>query len=229
VRNIKWEHHSTGLWLSVAEMFVGLATSKRTNIGTTLRCAVGFNCDAILIVGDMNYGTHGAHGSQTRIKVIHFYNWREFQQFAKENNCVTYGIVDIDFSRPYSLLTSTEFPQDKQVIFLTGNKSGQLSEEQIEVCDGFVAVSFCGGLQFAQHVHRDVKLSICLHEYASSKNLEAGMFVGEKFVLAESKPQSERFESKSLPPPHELSVSPTRDISLGDFNLFGSSASQQDY
>jgi hypothetical protein len=210
-------------------MFVGLSTSKKTNIGTTLRCAVGFNCDAILIVGDINYGTHGAHGSQTRIKVIHFNKWSgEFQQFARENNCTIYGIVDVDFPKPFSLLASTEFPPDKQVIFLTGNKSGHLSQEQIDVCDGFVAVSFCGGLQFSQHVHRDVKLSICLHEYASSRNLEAGMFVGEKFVLSESKPQSERFESKSLPS-HGLTVPTETDIPLGDCNLFGSPASQQDY
>lgn len=212
-------------------MFIGLSTGPRTNIGTTLRCAVGFNCEAILIVGDKNYGTHGAHGSQTRIKIIHFYNWFEFKQYAIENNCLVYGIVDMSYSQSsYSFITDIEFPNDKKVIFLIGNKSNSnLSQEQIDICDQFVAVSFSGGIQFAQHVHRDVKLSICLHQYTASRQLEAGRFIGEKFVLAESIPQAERFESKSLPSPYDLSVCPEGDIPLSDFNLFESSAAGQDY
>jgi hypothetical protein len=203
-------------------MYVGVETTRRTNIGTTLRCAVAFGCEAMIIVGDINYGTHGAHGSQTRIKVIHFNSWPEFQQFARANNCLTYGIVDTNFPRPYSLDSQVEFPHDKQIIFLTGIKS-QLSEEQIEVCDAFIAVSFCGGIQFAKHVHGDVKLSICLHQCASSRKMDEGSFVGEKYLLTDSKPQAERFESKSLST-HESFPSHT-EVNLGEFHLFESSVS----
>jgi hypothetical protein len=208
-------------WEGAVKMYVAVATTRRTNIGTTLRCAVAFGCTAMIVVGDINYGTHGAHGSQTRIKVIHFHSWSAFHHFAKENNCLTYGIVDTDFSRPFSTETTTEFPNNQQIIFLSGIKFGQLSEEQIEVCDAFIAVSFCGGIQFAKHVHGDVKLSICLHQCASSTKMEEGSFVGEKYLLTDSKPQAERFESKSLCSSSE-NYEPEAEVNLGEVNLFKS-------
>lgn len=44
-------------------MCVAIETSKRSNIGTLLRCAVAFGSEAIIIIGDTDYGTHGAHGA----------------------------------------------------------------------------------------------------------------------------------------------------------------------
>lgn len=207
-------------------MFVVIGTTRRTNIGTTLRCAVAFGCEAVIVVGDANYGTHGAHGSQTRIKVIHFYHWNDFQSFAVENSLHVYGIVNEDcflssLSSQVTSITSTQFPTDKKIAFVVGNKHGILTQEQLLVCNSLVTVPFCGGTQFASQVHIDLKLSICLHHCASSRQLIEGEFVGEKYVLSESKPISERFESKSIE--NFESFPPDSDVSLSDFSLFSAS------
>lgn len=189
--------------------FVALETSKRTNIGTILRCAVAFNCEAILIIGDKDYGTHGAHGAQTRVKVIHFYTWTDFNQFSIENNFYVYGIVNSinDSSADPSLCSeigvTTIFDKDKTVVFVVGNKFGELSSSQKEICHEFIVVPFFGGNKFSRHIMIDTKLSICLHYYAAGIGMVENSFVGEKYLLSEPQHSSERFESKSSIINHE--------------------------
>lgn len=220
-------------------MYVAIETSRRTNIGTILRCAVAFGCKAIIIIGDKDYGTHGAHGAQTRIKVLHFYTWMEFNQFSIDNNCYVYGIINSlsdSLNSNSSTLCSeigktTIFQSNKNIIFIVGNKFGELSFIQKEVCNEFIIVSFSGGDKFSRYVLIDTKLSICLHHYAASQGMVENSFIGEKYILSEPQQSSERFESKSSKNNENIILFNNSNdcVDSSDFNIFLDNQDQNDY
>lgn len=58
-----------------ARSFLVIEIKPKQNIGTILRCAVAFGIDALVVIGSHKFGTHGAHGAQKFIPVLHFYYW----------------------------------------------------------------------------------------------------------------------------------------------------------
>jgi hypothetical protein len=71
---------------------LAVETTRHKNVGTLLRCASAFGARCVVIVGSPQYSTHGAHGAQTHVEVVHFYYWRECLDFCGQMGCTVYGI-----------------------------------------------------------------------------------------------------------------------------------------
>mmetsp|Transcript_6242 Transcript_6242/g.9414 ORF Transcript_6242/g.9414 Transcript_6242/m.9414 type:complete len:215 (+) Transcript_6242:37-681(+) len=167
--------------------------SRKTNIGTILRCAVAFGCDALCIVGCNSFSTHGAHGSQSHISILHFYYWTDFQDFVKERGCPIYGIANQpDIHSSATSAAVTDFHHS--AAFIVGNKNCELSPPQEEIVDHTVFVPFSGRSDVVYYVNIDVKVSICLNYFAMTKDFSESSVEGEKYVV-----DSSRVRSKTVP------------------------------
>lgn len=63
---------------------VAIETSKHQNIGPHLRNSVAFGARYAVIVGSPTFSTHGAHGSQSKIELRHFYTWPDFFESLRD-------------------------------------------------------------------------------------------------------------------------------------------------
>jgi hypothetical protein len=163
-------------------LVVAVEIHRRTNIGTALRCAVAFGADAMIIVGSKQFSTHGAHGAQSHIPILHFFQWLEFQEYAKSYDLCIYGLVGNHNSNLESI-SIDRCIFNKGSAFIVPNRSNCLSDEQITICDALLHVHFPGGEQLSQLVQTDVKLSICLEKFSGDMKFEKVVVEGEKFRL----------------------------------------------
>ena len=173
------------------QFFVAIETSldRKTNIGPTLRCAVGLGCTAVIVVGNISYGTHGAHGSQRHIQVIHFYTWDEVREYALSRSCALYGVVSPlqATESTISAISVDEITFSANAVFMIGNRQSVLSATQIRVADSLIYVNFPGGSRLGSLVTADLQLSICLHQFAVSNGYEQVIIEEEKYCVPEKK------------------------------------------
>lgn len=87
------EASSEGAAPAYAELYVVIETTRGQCIGTTLRCAVAFGATALILVGSDKVSTHGAHGAQNHIRMLHFFYWRDCEVFLSSKKCSIHGIV----------------------------------------------------------------------------------------------------------------------------------------
>jgi len=174
---------------------VAIETYRRRNIGTILRCCVAFGCKAIFVIGSDKYSTHGAHGAQKYIKVIHFFYWEQFKQYATSLGLEIIGILDSDSVSISSPVEKGEH-FNSSVAFIVGGKEG-LNDIQKSVCSKFIHPSFPDSLsvQLLGMLTYEAKISICLHQFAVTCHYVAGHIAGEKFSfpskpLEDTKPKS---------------------------------------
>ena len=57
---------------------LAVSSFKKRTIGPLIRNAVALNFQHLAVIGSSTYSTHGAHGSQTKIRISYFYTWQEF-------------------------------------------------------------------------------------------------------------------------------------------------------
>lgn len=169
------------------ELYVVIETPTRSkNIGPALRCAVAFGATSICIYGHTTFSTHGAHGAQKHIPVIHFYYLNDCVDFLKSRRCKIYGIASKSTTAAASLpVECFEFSKDGGAAFLLASGRDtdcSLSPEQIGFSD---AVLHCTVpvVQLETLLHYNAKLSICLQAFAIHAGFPAVQFSGEKHVI----------------------------------------------
>eukprot|EP01041_Mallomonas_annulata_P007846 gene7846-16054_t len=159
---------------------VAVEAYRRKNIGTILRCAVAFGAKYLFIIGSNKFSTHGAHGAQKYIEIIHFFYWEEFQKYAQSFGWKIFGIVS---SRSLQSNAIENFVFHKNpVVFILGDKNG-LNQKQLSICDTLIHASFPCSAEIEAHVSYEAKVSICLHKYVIFSKAPEGLFDGEKFVF----------------------------------------------
>ena len=119
-------------------LYVGIEVARNQNIGTVLRCAIAFGAEYLVIVGSNKFSTHGAHGAQKHIKILHFFYWNECADFFSSSDIC--GIVNksehqfrSDPVHRIRIFNSTLF-----IVPL----STDLTLEQISICNRLVHVDF---------------------------------------------------------------------------------------
>lgn len=174
------------------ELILALATNRGKNIGPVLRCAVGFGCSMIIIVGSPQYGTFGAHGAQKHIRVLHFYYWSEFYQYIKQmENCLVYGVSHSSssistLSTNIELISKPNIPihninfNNNNSVFMMGESNNLLTEEQLILCDNIIHVPFPNS-NLEKLVNYDSKLAICMHHFCTQNKFDERLVIGEKF------------------------------------------------
>ena len=156
------------------ELILGIDTSKSSQIGTKVRCAVAFGCSMVCIIGNRKYSTNGSHGAQKFIKIRHFYYLHDFIDFVKGRGCKVYGISSLSFD-PSSYKPSNEYEErlvniehcifNESIAFIIGNKHNMIDDAHL----------FDKNLYIPYHhnnvihdINYDAKLSICMHIFTKS-------------------------------------------------------------
>ena len=65
---------------SAGQSYMVVEIKPKQNIGTILRCAVAFGIDRFIIIGSPKFGTHGAHGAQKFMTIMHFFYWVSYYE-----------------------------------------------------------------------------------------------------------------------------------------------------
>lgn len=170
-------------------MILAVETYRHRSIGTILRCASAFGATCIIVVGSPLYSTHGAHGAQNHIDVIHFYYWHECLSYCRERNCSIYGISPsiiyggAETGAKRSSSVDTHKFNCSDACFIVGEREG-LTGEQISISDVVLHVEIPRS-EFADKVAYDAKVAICLNSYAVGANIAPRSHENEKHVLGE--------------------------------------------
>jgi hypothetical protein len=174
-------------------LYVSIETTigKKSNVGTVLRCAVALGASALIVVGNKTFATHGAHGAQCYLPIIHFYTWQEVKEFSASNMCSIYGLVSPLYTEdraPPKTATSLDIITfAANAVFMIGDKYCQLTDSQISVADELIYVDFPGGPKLGSLLTRDLQLSICLNRFAACHHFEQVRFEEEKFCVPDRK------------------------------------------
>lgn len=170
-------------------MILAVETFRHKSIGTLLRCASAFGASCIIVVGSPQYSTHGAHGAQNHIDVVHFYYWEECIEYCRERG---YDIYSISPSKlgpettgvpPGTKSVDTHTFKNTSSCFIVGEKEG-LTVEQLSISDIVFHVDIpC--MLFEDKVVYDSKVAICLQQYASTADLTPRSHENEKHILGE--------------------------------------------
>lgn len=169
-------------------MILAVETHRHKSIGTLLRCASAFGASCIVVVGSPQYSTHGAHGAQNHIEVIHFYYWRECIDFCRKRKCEIYSISPTRICPGMSdLIVSTvsvdSFTFNAASCFIVGERYG-LTAEQLSISDVVFHVEVpC--MDFEDQVVYDSKVAICLQQYAATAGLIPRSHENEKHILGD--------------------------------------------
>lgn len=184
-------------------LLVAVEQARGGNVGTSLRCAVAFRADAFVLVGSSKYSTHGAHGAQAHIPILHFYQWDEFLSFARSlspGGCEVFGLhgaaaeVSVQQSRGQVVHASEtySFPCGAVALLLPDRRTGRLSAEQLDITDTHLRSRFvaCCDDNVTDCVHLDVKASVCLQRYATLHSNNKELLMEEEKFAVESEVQS---------------------------------------
>lgn len=170
-------------------MILAVETYRNRSIGTILRCASAFGATCIIVVGSPLYSTHGAHGAQNHIDVIHFYYWHECLAYCREKDCAIYSIspaiLTSECNSGAIVSTSVDTFQFSfaEACFLVGERDG-LTQEQLSISDFILHVEI-PRIDFSDKVAYDTKVAICLNSYAVGANIVPRSHENEKHVLGE--------------------------------------------
>ena len=75
-----------------SKMCLAIECWDKRGIGSIMRCAAAFGASEIAVVGSFKFGTHGAHGAQKYVPVMHFYHWDDCLKYMKEQSFQTISI-----------------------------------------------------------------------------------------------------------------------------------------
>ena len=177
------------LQMTAPTLLFAVETYRHKSIGTLLRCACAFGAASVIIVGSPTYSTHGAHGAQNHVEIIHFYYWNDCIEYCRNKGCAIYSISPIAIDTPISdsqVLTSVSvdrFVFSGSACFVVGERDG-LTLEQLRLSDKIFHVAIpCSA--YEDKVVYDSKVAICLQQYASTADLIVRGYKNEKHELGE--------------------------------------------
>lgn len=170
-------------------MILAVETHRHKSIGTLLRCASAFGASCIVVVGSPQYSTHGAHGAQNHIEVVHFYYWQDCIEFCRKRNCDICSISPVKICAGTSDVIAGTVSVDNFTFsnvascFIVGERDG-LTAEQLSISDVVFHVEVpC--MDFEDKVVYDSKVAICLQKYAATAGLMPRSHENEKHVLGD--------------------------------------------
>jgi len=135
----------------------------------------------ILVIGNRRIGTHGSHGAQTRVSLLHFWTWAEALAYLRlsADRLRLYGVARFA-SETSQDAAAFNFVADAQVddtaavtaVFVIGDKEGVISPDLRSQLAAELHVSLPVPA-FAGRFHYDSILTIVLHRFATAPSHQA--------------------------------------------------------
>ena len=136
----------------------------------------------IIVVGSPLFSTHGAHGAQKHIEILHYYTWLECSRYAVTNGYDIIGISNVETEGSSAIERSS---LSGRIIFAVGTKEG-LSPELLDICSRTVHVSV-PVKRLEEKLPYENKVGICLQLVSSKYPGRSETSVcAEKFSVDES-------------------------------------------
>jgi hypothetical protein len=91
------------------ELVIAVQSHLKRNLGPLIRTSTVFGVSLLVIVGPKRYGTHGAHGSDQRLRIVHFFTWEEAHTFLTSRcpKCLFYEICESPRPEPATVTSSS--------------------------------------------------------------------------------------------------------------------------
>lgn len=167
------------------QVIVAVETYRHKSIGSLIRCASAFGASELIIVGSPKYSTHGAHGAQKYMDIIHFYYWSDCYAYVKQKSCDTVGILSKRKqleSKNATIEDINGFQITNQSVCLIVGERDILSDDQIRFCDVFTYVKI-ENEDNEELLSYESKVAICLQTLAIKFEFEPISFENEKHEL----------------------------------------------
>ena len=152
---------------------------------------MAFGAVAVCIYGYNSYSTHGAHGAQKHIPVLHFYYLDDCIRFLRSRGCkYFYSVSPLKVSNSKEVETF-KFSETSAFLVATGRENEvHLTPDQIAASDDILH-AFVPSLEFESLLHYNSKLSICFDTFATQASYEATEYIREKYIVDASPVLSE--------------------------------------
>lgn len=166
-------------------LILAVESHRHKSIGTYLRCASAFGAQTIAVVGSTQFSTHGAHGAQNHVQIVHFYYWSECVEFCRSQGCAVFAISPCAVVQNETISQSIDQYKfrTQSACFIVADNDG-LTREHLDAADEILHVDIPEA-SFADKVMYDAKVAICLHQFAVAAGMEARKFENEKHELGQ--------------------------------------------
>jgi len=191
---------------SRVELVVAVQCHLKRNLGPLIRCACVFGASLLVVVGSKRFGTHGAHGSDLRLRVVHFYTWEEAYMFltARCANGLFYAICEKALSDNKSKklenmsFTALDgvFPRGEtgMVTFLVGPHKEAVTDVMLSVTGAqamhveFLVPGLIDRLRFENmfSIVLDYYVSKVVSRCVGARAFQCESFQSEKFTVSET-------------------------------------------
>lgn len=154
--------------------------AKKQNIGTIIRSAVAFGASQIGVIGARKVGTFGNQNTTRYIPVVVYEDLKACVESLREENFNIYGVEILAESKDVAT-----FDFKGNSAFFMGNEGSGLSQNVIDVCDGFVYIPQYGHGTASLNV--STACAMILNHFARWANYTETGFEGQKFIVDSTK------------------------------------------
>ncbi len=159
--------------------------SKRQNIGSMVRSAVGLGCSFVLIVGLRQIALHGNKGAEKYIRFVHFDRIDDAVAALKSHS---FSLIGVEISSVAMNLMRTPGDQlfSARSCFCLGNEGSGLNAKMKSHCDKFIYIPQYGSGTASLNVA--TSCAILLLHFSSWAGKAETKIDGEKFFVDENAP-----------------------------------------
>lgn len=109
--------------------------SKKHNVGSIIRSAAAMNVSEVWVIGKKKLASFGNQGTAKRVVYRYFDNVPALKSYATELKVQILGIEILESAK-----SVWDFPFVGSTAFVMGNEGTGLSNQEKEMCDGFVYI-----------------------------------------------------------------------------------------
>ena len=109
--------------------------AKKHNVGSIIRSAAAMGVTEIWVVGKRKIASFGNQGTAKRVVYRNFGSLEELKTYSQANSVQIIGLEILSSSK-----NIWDSPFSGSTAFLMGNEGTGMSEQEKEICDGFVYI-----------------------------------------------------------------------------------------
>lgn len=169
----------------MSELILAIQSYRKRSIGTILRCASAFQASTVIIVGSADVSTHGAHGSQGYVNIVHFYYWSECLEYLHSLGVTVYYLSKSGNIKDEDIQL---YPVQKQnfennACFILEDRAKEEWKENFFVVANYVLYAEFPCQMYEDYVPYDAKVALCLQEYRKAHTSITNSINNEKYQV----------------------------------------------
>jgi tRNA G18 (ribose-2'-O)-methylase SpoU len=157
--------------------------AKNHNVGTIVRSAAAMNVSEIWVAGKRKLASFGNQGTAKRLVYRNFGNLSDLKQYSVSHQIQILGLEILESSK-----SIWDSPFTTSTAFIMGNEGIGMTDQEKEICDGFVYIPQYNSNTESLNV--SVAVGILLNHYSRTFYIDWAGFIeskriGEKFEVSD--------------------------------------------